>query len=268
MKNMGIDNQMRYGRFTSSNIGDLMTLATNGKDFGSPALTYIKTRGMERRLRRSIGKDVDAKETSWGHLCEKRVFDMLGTDYNVDSKHTIIHPKYPFWAGSPDGNRFIAEKTVYDCKAPFTLLSFCTFIDAWNEGGINAIRKRHKSGNKYYWQLVSGAILTDSDWAELIVYCPYLHELDDIRLLLADMPPEESPAYRWMDYAGNNDLPFLLPEGEYKNLNILRFPVPQADKDLLTATVVKAEATLTKPTPSTLLITPQDGIMMVEGVKI
>lgn len=263
---MSIDNQMRYGRFTSSNIGDLMTRATNGKDFGSPALTYIKTRGMERRLQRSIGKDVDAKETSWGLLCEKRVFDMLGTDYNVDSKHTIVHPKYPFWAGSPDGNRFISEKTVYDCKAPFTLLSFCTFVDAWNAGGIDAIRKQHKSGNKYYWQLVSGAILTDSEWAELIVYCPYLSELDEIRLLLSDMSPEEVSAYRWMDYAGNGDLPYLIEGAGYKNLNIFRFQIPQEDKAALTATVLKAEALL-NPQPHVLLAHNENGVTIIEAAN-
>lgn len=260
---MSIDNQMRYGRFTSSSIGDLMTLNKKGDGFGAPALSLIKQKGMERRLQRSISNDMSSRETSWGHLAERRVFDLLGTDYNLVSKHTIVHPKYPFWAGSPDGNRFISEKTVFDIKCCFTLLSFCTLIDAWERGGIDEVRKAHKSGDTYYYQLVSNAILTDSTHAELIIYCPYLTELDEIRLLLADMSPEELAPYRWMDYAGNNDLPYLMPDGYYKNLNIMRFPIPDKDKELLTDAVVRAEKML-QPEPPSILIASQ----IPEGVLI
>lgn len=241
-----IDNKIRYGRFTSSQIGDLMSKATNGKDFGKPALTYIKTRGMERRLKRWISKDMSSRETSWGHLCEGYLFEQLGLDYNLISKETIIHPEYPNWCGSPDGKRFIAEPTVFDAKCPFTLLSFCTMVDAWNAGGIDAVRKAHKEGDKYYWQLVSNAILTDSTHAELIIFCPYKEELDDIRLLAMNAPAEMAHRYKWLDYTYNSELPYLKKQGDYKNINIMRFCVPQADKDELTAAVLKAEAMINK----------------------
>ena len=238
---MSIDNQIRFGRFTSSQIGNLMTKDRSGKGFGAPALTYIKSRAMERRLHRRISNDMSSRETSWGHLCELYLFDQLGLDYNLVSQETIVHPTIPTWAGSPDGKRFIAEPTVFDAKCPFTLLSFCTFVDSWNEGGIDAIRAEHKSGDMYYWQLVSNAILTDSTHAELIVFAPYKDELDKIRVLAMEAPPEVAGRYKWLDYVTDRELPYLVREGEYKNINTFRFPIPQADKDALTDAVLRAE---------------------------
>lgn len=237
-----IDHEIRFGRFTSSQIGDLMTKAKNGKDFGAPALTYIKTRAMERRLKRRISNDMSSRETSWGNLCELYLFDQLGLDYNLVSQETLVHPTIPTWAGSPDGKRFIAEPTVVEEKCPFTLLSFCTLIDSWREGGIEAIRKNHKAGNDYFYQCVSNAILTDSTHAELIVFCPYKAELDAIRQLAMDAPPEVESRYNWLNYVSDRELPYLNKEGEYSNINIMRFEIPQADKDALTDAVLRAEA--------------------------
>ena len=80
---------------------------------------------MERRLGRSLDKENNAHELSWGKLMEDRVFDLLGVEYELVSKDTIKHPKYSFWVGSPDANKFDEGRTVIDIKCPITLKSFC-----------------------------------------------------------------------------------------------------------------------------------------------
>lgn len=242
------NNPARIGHFTSSEIHKLLTLDKKG-GFGKPALTYIKTRGMERRLNRSIQSECNARELSWGTVCETYSFGLLDMSYKICSQDTIVHPKYPFWAGSADGERFIAEKTVVEQKCPFTLLSFCTAIDAWEVGGIAKLRDAHEAGEKWYWQCVSNAILTDSTHAELVIFCPYQRELSDIRLLAMDAPPEQAGAVYWLNYATDNELPYLIEGGHYKNLNVLRFPVPDEDKRILEMAVLEAEKELTSENP-------------------
>jgi hypothetical protein len=44
----------------------------------------------------------------------------------------------------------------------------------------------------------------------------------------------------WINWSEDNDLPFLVEGGHYKNLNIIRFEVPEFDKKLLTERVKEA----------------------------
>lgn len=231
-----INNIARIGNFTSSEIGALMKKAKDGKSFGAPALTYIEETNMERRLGRSISDEVSARPLLWGKLLEGRAFDLLGLEYTLTSKATIIHPDIPFWSGSPDGGKD-KPKTVTDIKCPITLKSFCQFVDAAQRGGIEQVREDHKDGEKYYWQLVSNAILTDSPYAELIIYMPFQSELSDIRMLPHGLPGTEMSKYYFVANAGPDELPFILDDGHYKNINIIPFEVPQVDKDALTDAV-------------------------------
>lgn len=233
----------RFGTFTSSGIHALLSVNKSKDGFGKPALTYIRQRAMERRLGRALSSDRSARPTSWGNMCESYVFNQrLGLDYTLTSQDSIIHPKYPFWTGRPDGCRYIAEKTVFDVKCPWTMLSFCTLIDAWERGGIEAIREEHESGEAYYQQLVSNAILTESTHAELIVFCPYLSEIPALREW-----SDGNPDYYWLTYVHDEELPYLIEGGYYKNINVLRFEIPQADKDALEDVVQKAEALISTP---------------------
>jgi hypothetical protein len=100
---------------------------------------------------------------------------------------------------------------------------------------MNAIRENHKDGDKYYYQLVSNACISGSKYAELIVYMPYESELPEVKALA-----EGNPDCYWIWAALENELPFLKDGGYYQNLNIIRFEVPQADKDFLTECVEKA----------------------------
>lgn len=223
--------ELRYGNFTSSEIGALMKRGKEKGSFGAPALTYINERNMERRLGRALKDDTDAKACDWGHVCEEYVLSMLGLEYSAISKETVVHPDYNYWCGTPDSICYGQQNTVVDVKCPFTLKSFCTLVDAWDQGGIEAVRNEHKDGEKFYWQIVSNACLTGCNQGELVIFCPYESELEEIRNIAL------MGEHAWMQYA---DLPFLIEGNHYKNLNKFRFPIPEADKIALHERVVEA----------------------------
>lgn len=238
---------IRNGNFTSSEIFALTTNDRSGKGFGKPALTYIQEKQMERRLGRSLTGETSARPTSWGKLNEKRVHNLLGLDYRLCSTETLGHPTISFWKGSPDFIRHFedpSENTVVDAKCPLTLKSFCYLVDAWQSNGLKGLREvingSQKVGEQYYWQLVSNAILTGCKYAELIVYAPYKSELEAIRDMAINWTGEDEHLYKWIAFALDEELPYLIEGGHYKNLNRMRFEVPDADKAYLTECVLKA----------------------------
>ncbi len=237
------ENKLRIGNFTSSEIAALMSTAKDGKSFGKPALTYIEEKNMERRLQRSLDSESMARPLSWGKLIEGRVFDLLGLEYSLTSTETLQHPTINCWTGSPDGTKI---DTVIDIKCPITLKSFCQLVDPiYHEfDTISIIRNEHTSGEKYYWQLVSNAIITGAKFAELIVYVPYLGELSDIRTLANDYDGGDQNKYAWIGFAGENELPYIQNNGYYKNINIIRWEVSESDKELLTERVLMASKLL------------------------
>jgi hypothetical protein len=250
-----INNTHRIGNFTSSEIVALTTKGKDKKSFGAPALTYIKETNMERLLGRSLTTEADARPLSWGKLLEPLVFDRLGIEYVLSSKETIVHPTIPFWAGSPDGRTI--DATV-DFKAPLTLKSFLQLVQPLYEGltgmdAMNAVREEHKDGEKFYWQIVSNATIQGNRFGELIVYMPYLSELQEIRTTARHH--EQAGKFKWVDYASDDELPYLIDGGHYKNLNIIRFEIPEADKKLLTDCVLKAGEMLLKEPCGDLMAT-------------
>ncbi len=222
---------MRNGNFSSSSIWKLTRRATNKKDFGLPALTYIAEKKMEIRLGRQLNSEVHSHPTSWGNLVEPRPFGMLGTEYQLVSKDRLAHPYISNWTGAPD---LIAPTKVSDIKCCFTLKAFCEMVDAF--GNIEALKK---AAEEYYWQLVSNSILTQKKNAELIVYVPYKKELQAIRNSIDDIEGDTSE-FNWIKYTNDNQLPFLLEGGHYKNLNSFEFEVPEIDKEFLTESVQMA----------------------------
>jgi len=244
-------NKLRVGNFTSSEI---VALTKNGKakdTLGVPAYTYIEECNFERRLCRSLDTESNARPLSWGKLVESRVFNLLGIEYQLVSHETIQHPEIDYWSGSPDANKFDDGKTIVDIKCPITLKSFCQLVQCQHLYGvdeglskINHIRAEHKDGEKYYWQLVSNAILTNSKYAELIVYCPYKSELEEIREMVQLMDGESQSKYGWINWANDDELPWLPDGGYYKNINVIRFEVPQVDKDFLKSRVLQCGALL------------------------
>jgi hypothetical protein len=240
-----IRNQARIGNFTSSEIGALMKKAKDGKSFGAPALTYIEETNMERRLGRSLTDEVSAKPLIWGKLMEKRAFSLLGLEYVLSSTETDYHPNIPYWSGSKDGIKHDPGKTVIDIKSPITLKSFCQLVDPLYNGlegiqAMKAIREDHKDGDKYYWQIVSNAIINNCKYGELIVYVPYESELPEIKAMAQQVPEEELSKHYWIAMAIDGDLPFLVDGGYYTNLNIIRFEIPREDKLALADSVTRA----------------------------
>jgi hypothetical protein len=237
-----INNIARVGNFTSSEIVALTKIKENGS-FDKAALTYIEETNMERRLGRSLTEEVNARPLTWGKLLEQRVFELLGLEYIYLATETIVHPLFPYWAGSPDGEK--NGDTITDTKCPTALKSFCQLVDPLYKGleglaAMNAIRKSHKDGEKFYWQLVSNAILKDYRFAELIVYMPYKSELPEVVQMAHNVPAEHLSRHYWIAMAQEDDLPYLVDGGYYKNLNVVRFEVPQEDKDFLTGRVLEA----------------------------
>ena len=214
-------NKNRIGNISSSNIHKLM---------GSkkPKETYLTELSYERRLGRSLSNETTSKPTSWGHLLEGIVFNQLGFEYSLVSDETIKHPDFDYWCGSPDG---YTVDSVIDIKCPFTLKSFVELVD------IKDIETLKYERPEYYWQLVSNSILLGKQFAELIVYCPYEDDLGLIKHHAQNVDAQDLYKYYWLGSAMNEEIPFVLPDSEFKDLNIFKFEVPQEDKDLLTETI-------------------------------
>lgn len=224
---------------------------------GDKALTYIEECNMERRLGRSLTNDVNARPLSWGKLLEPISFGILGLEYTLSSQETLRHDTILHWLGSSDGTKNDPGKTVMDIKNPMTLKSFCMLVDPMFVHGLtgmdamNAVRNgytdskgiehpKHADGEKYYWQLVSNSILEKCQYAELIVHMPYKSQLEEIRETARNYDGPDQYKFFWISVAPDEELPHLIDGGFYKNINIMRFEVPQADKDLLTQRVVQA----------------------------
>lgn len=234
---------LRNGNPTSSEIFRLMK---NGKAKGSYSVdfyTYAEECNRERRLKRSIEVQTDARPLTWGRFCEKRAFNVLGLDYTLCSSETIQHPTISHWVGSPDATTDII---VADLKCPMTLTSFCQLVDPYYEivNGerklvhealtIEAVRENHKDGDKFFWQIVSNAVLTGKKKGELIIYVPYFEELEEIKTLA-----DGNPDYYWIWAADNDKLPYLIKDGHYKNVNVIEFDILQRDIDALTERVLE-----------------------------
>lgn len=256
-----INNPIRNGNFNSSEIVALTTVDRSGKGWGEKAYTFIEETNYERMLGRAICDEVQARPLSWGNLVENRVFELLGPEYILTSGVTDQHKEIPYWVGSKDGIKNDKGKTVFDIKSPLTLTSFCRLVTPLLLGmkgieAMNALRegyeykgasfKKHSDGNKFYWQLVSNAIINDCKYAELIPYMPYKHELDEIKMMAMNASGEDIGKYSWINFAREDELPFIIQGGKYTNLNVIRFEVPNKDKDFLIAKVLAAGKMLIK----------------------
>lgn len=257
-----LSNKHRGGNFSSSEIYNLMEVDKSGNDFGVPAKTYIRNKNAERRFGMFLNNETSSREISWGNLNEDRVFNLLGLEYTLTSQETDVHPTIPFWCGSKDGTREIAERTVIDIKAPFTRSSFYGLVLPLYLGfeGIEAMKcvrngfkynneqfPAHKDGDKFYWQGVSNCIINNCNFFELIIYMPYASELADIYNSAKD-----NPTCKWMDYVGENEIPYIPDNGYFRNINVIRFEVPQEDKDRLTTIILKAGTMLVERPNKTL----------------
>ena len=237
----------RVGNFSSSEIHRLMSKGRGAwslENVGAPYKSYIKEKVRENRLGRSLTQRTNSRITTWGLFVEKLVFDKIGLDYKLESKTRFVHPDIPRWTGMPDVIKRDGSK-VGDIKCPWTLTSFCDMADAMSEGWESLKEVKPE----YYWQLVSSAVLTGAKEAELIVYVPYKSELEEIK--------EAANTHSWdgslsendvafINYATDEELPYLKESGAYPNICTLSFEVSDEDKELLTSRVKMAVEELEK----------------------
>lgn len=229
----------RHGTFSSSSIWKLLTEDKKG-GFGAPAKKYIKQVNYERKLGRAINKEHGAKPTTWGSFVEARAFYLLGLAYKLVSQERLFHKEIECWSGAPD---LIKTDTVCDVKCPFDLETFCDKIEALK----NIETYKEEYPNDYY-QHISNAILLEQNGIktthfEAIIYVPYIDELEEIREDTGGIDTLQKNL-AWINYAENNELPYLQRDTEYKNLNIFRFEIPQEDKEFLTMRVLAAQKLL------------------------
>ncbi len=228
-----INNKLRIGNFTSSNIYKLVGAP-------KPIQTYIDQKNLERRLNKSIETDAYSQAMAWGIFLEQRVFELLGMEYELCSDQTDLHPEISFWAGSKD---LKVEKVKIGEIKCFQLENFAYYTDAILKKDTEYLKKEFP---KEYWQAVSNSIINQVPNAEIISYCPYYSELDEIKQMALDYGGDDTWKYRFIYEKPHIELPHLDEGGFYKNLNRFEFEVPKSDRDLLTEKVKEAGKKLVK----------------------
>lgn len=250
---MTLLSNIRTGCITSSEVVDLTTNGRTSGSFGAPFYNYVEECIAERFFKLKLENETDVKAFSWGKMCEVIVHDLLSTDYVMQCEETEQHPIFKEWCGTPDATKWNGKicDTITDTKCPLTRKGFYNLIKhLYNFDGltvtkklniigdeiIKLIRKDSKEGEKYYWQLVSNACIFNAKYAELIVFMPYYEDLETIKEYNRTL---DEP-YWLVERAKEGELPYIYKESGIENLNIIRFEVPQSDKDFLESRVISA----------------------------
>jgi hypothetical protein len=223
-------------------------------DVGAPFYTYVDECIMERFFKHKLENETDVKAFSWGKLSEIVVHEALPSDYILQSEETYQHPVIKEWCGTPDGtvlNESLEVETVTDIKCPLTRKGFYNLVKfLYDFDGVSVSKKKEvdgneiiklvrgnsKEGEKYYWQLVSNAIILNAKYAELIVFMPYKEDLQAIK----DYNYSLDDPYWLVERAKEGELPYIYKESGIENINIIRFLIPEDDKTFLTERVLKA----------------------------
>lgn len=229
-----MSNNSRIGNFSSSSIWKLMTNGKAKDSFGKPALTYIQEKIYEKRLGRSLQNEQNSRATSWGNLIEDVALTQLQNVQNANEMERLKYPDLP-WSGQPD---YVTFDTVGDIKNPFTLKSFCEMYE------IETAEELKKLKPEYYWQLVSNSILANKENCELIIFTPLQKQLELIRELASNTEEENQGEFAWINWAKDEELPFLHPESFYKPIKSLKFKPLEGDKRALIERVKKANKIL------------------------
>jgi hypothetical protein len=255
-------NVERHGNFTSSEIVDLTKEGKVKGTWGKPALTYIEEKNMERKLGMCISSDTEARPTCWGTFGERMVEMLLGEYYEFSPSVSMLHPTISNWSGSRDAIKYDEGKTVAEVKCPYTRKAFCQLVQPiYDElegiDAINAIRfgyidknglehAQYSEAEKYYWQIISNACISGCKYGELIVYMPYESEIPAIQHAAEKAITEGESQFYFIASSKPEQLPYIKDGGYYSNLNIIRFAIPEADKEKLEQLVVKASELLIK----------------------
>jgi len=213
----------RIGNFTSSEIYKLLSEGRTKGTMGAAAITYIEEKNMERILGRSIGTEVEARPLQWGKCCEDIVFEELSTAYIRTGDTTFVHPRYDYWAGSPDVRK---DNAVGEIKCPLTMDSFFRLVYGGTVFGMvdgfeakGAAFKAHSKGKQYLCQTISNAAILEVPKAEFIVFMPKKSQLDRIRENACFL------GYNSISYCTDEELPYLPDDHPKAGVNIIEFDV-------------------------------------------
>lgn len=244
-----IDNVLRNGNFTSSKAGKLTANGTGPYKFSAGAITYIRGKRAERRVKRSSDLGAVARPMSWGKLMEKILFHELGGEYSLVSKETVVHPKYKYWAGSPDMIK--NDKVTVEAKS-YYIIEHDYFCENLLSKDIEKIKK---NCHDEYWQVVSNACILGHKRAELIAFMPTKAQLIEIARLLnetdflkTEMPGEDPYNYIWIYNAVNegriNTLPYIPEDSDCPSEAKFEFEIPADDIVFITQRMANAEKLL------------------------
>ena len=221
----------RIANFSSSAIYKLMIDGKKEGETGAAYKTYLKEKLREYRTGRSVNNQANAKSLNWGNFMEGWMFDnKLGLDYQLVSQVRYKHDTL-LWSGMPD---FFVDGMVGDIKNPFTINGFCDLVDSFTS--VEAFKKAKP---EYYWQLVSNAILCNCSEALLIVYMPYREDLKAIREAVNNYDGDAAK-YAFISWSTDRELPFLVKDKYYKDINKFQFTVSNEDKEALINRVTMA----------------------------
>lgn len=241
-------NKIRIGSFSSS---ENYRLVGTSKVFN----TYLIEKIDERELGRSLDSEQSAQALAWGKCMEAYAHIRVNGDfeYQMIGDITEAHPNYPFWVGSVD---VLKHDTAGDIKCPFSIKSYMGLTRPSRLGldgmeAMNALRngfkhndityEKHKDAEKYYWQIVSNACIHGKNFGELIIYMPFEDDLEKIK---EDLDIDND--YYFIYINPIEKLPHLKREGSVNDLYVVRFEIPQQDKDLLESKVKQAGELLLK----------------------
>lgn len=240
-----MNNEKRRGRFTSSMVYRLIKKGRGNVPFSAPGLTYIQEKQIERRIGSCLDGGAHTQSLAWGNFMEETLYSILGSEYQISSKETSLHPIYgDFWSGSKDlftanpktGEiESIAEIKCYQ-KKNFTLYTDCIL-----KKDTELIKEEFP---KEYWQIVSNAMIEGVDIGEAITYMPYVSEAPYIKEMAEDYDGEDQWKYKFIRDLPVEDLPFLPDGGYYKNINKFAFIIPEEDKQLLERRILEASELL------------------------
>lgn len=235
-----VTNELRVGRFTSSQVHCLMKKGKSASAiFSKAGLTYIEKKYHERKLNRSLDMAAHSKSMAWGLFLEQYVYShFTGLRYEIASNQTKANPNVSYHSGSAD--LLVPNELVSDIKC-YEPIKFCKIVECMLK------RERVDFAREFpqeYWQLVSNAVINDVPNGESIVYMPTLEELAEIREIAADYDGADQWKYRHIYEAEDYELPHIPKGSQYESLNKFEFPIPQEDKDFLMERLAAAEEVL------------------------
>jgi len=210
--------------------------------FAAGGLTYIRQKRQERKRKRSLQLDPHSRSIAWGDLMELRVYELIGLEYEIQSKETTLHPKIPNWSGSTD--LIVPGKKIGEIKC-YQPEKFCDYADVLLAQDIEAFREDF---SEEYWQIVSNACIHQVPVGEALLYIPDDSEAKEIAEFAYEWLGDDSWKYRYIyeEILANDlhKLPFQPRDSEYPCLVQWEFEIPKEDTKYLEGRILEANQLL------------------------